>query len=250
MRPLTKYLLFLLPFIIIAQSLPAELPQPLPRQTKRKLPSVDQILERYVTAIGGKEAWFKLKTRTITGKLRMKNVAQPIKVESLAKAPNQALYIVHDPKSGAIKECYDGKEAWVSIPQRELIQKTGPEFTELKRQADFHLFLRLKSHYPKMKLVGVATVKKRTAYVIEAIPDKGRSVRLYFDTKSGLWVREDSIINTSKGPKTRVIYFEDYRTIDGVKIAYVTRHADFTITIEEIRHNISIPEKVFQKPQS
>ncbi len=55
-------------------------------------PTVEQILDRYITALGGREAYERITTRTLRGTVKMKMGPDELptgKVQILAKAPDR-----------------------------------------------------------------------------------------------------------------------------------------------------------------
>lgn len=92
----------------------------------------------------------------------------------------------------------------------------------------------------------------REVFVIDGTRPSGGVERLYFDSMSGLLVRQDLTMEGAQGKTTLVLEFEDYREIDGVKLPFIRRWSrpDFTFTqkIDEIKHNVAIEDARFEKP--
>ena len=96
-------------------------------------------------------------------------------------------------------------------------------------------------------------LKGRDVYIVEGTPVKGPSEKLLFDTESGLLVRWDMV---RKDPRRGNVFvkvsLEDYREVDGVKVPYSVRFAlenfDFTIKIDDLKHNVPIDDAIFKKP--
>ena len=84
-----------------------------------------------------------------------------------------------------MREGTDGVVAWDENPQTGLREKTGLEFAEHKRGSIFNIETKLKTAYPKMTVTGRDTVNGRPAIVIDAIPDQGSPVKIFFDSETG-----------------------------------------------------------------
>jgi len=82
------------------------------------VPSVDQILDKYVQAIGGKAAVEKLSTRMMKGLLIAPGGSAPIEI--YVKAPNKFLVVINSPVSGRSRNGFNGIVAWSQNPQRGL----------------------------------------------------------------------------------------------------------------------------------
>src|SRR5215216_871219 len=117
------------------------------------VPTVDQILDRYVQAIGGKAAVEKLKTRVMKGLLIAPGGSAPIEIYE--KAPNKSLVIINSPVSGISQNGFDGSAAWSQNPQRGLREMSGPEVENFKREYNLQRGIKLKELYPKMTVKGI-----------------------------------------------------------------------------------------------
>ena len=76
---------------------------------------------------------------------------------------------------------------------------------------------------------------------------------MLFDTESGLLVRWDMARRDPRRGNVFVkVHLDDYRQVDGVKVPFSVRFAfesfDFTIKINDLKHNVSIDDAVFKKP--
>src|SRR5215216_7619603 len=143
------------------------------------VPPVDQILDRYVQAIGGKAAVEKLKTRVMKGLLIAPGGSAPIEIYE--KAPNKFLIIINSPASGISQNGFDGSVAWSQNPQRGLREMSGPDVENFKREYNLHREIKLKELYPKMMVKRREKIGEQEAYLVEAITTDGISEAMYFD---------------------------------------------------------------------
>jgi hypothetical protein len=217
------------------------------------LDTVDQVLDRYVKAVGG-AALQKVTSLTARGTLEITELSMKGSVEIHQKAPNKTLQIVTLDQMGVQREGFDGTIGWAQDPQNGVREKSGVELAEARRAAMFPRELRLKEQYPKMAVTGRETVGARDAFIVTATPAEGEPLRMYFDVQSGLLVRQIATRHGPAGPTQVDVAFEDYRAVDGVQRAHVIRQVapQFTavIRISEIRHNVAIDDAIFRKPGS
>lgn len=231
-----------------------EMQKPAPPKTDAKLPTVDEILDKYVKAIGGKEAIEKQTARTVKGTFDIEAMNMSGKFESFAKAPNKSAAIIEVPGIGTFNEVTDGTKSWSANPMTGLTEKTGAGLAAAKREADLHAALNYKKHFPKMEVKGKEKVGSSDAYVIEATPASGEGSpeKLYFDVTTGLLVRHDAERETEQGKIAGETYFEDYKEVDGIKMPHtmkqVTPMFSMTMKFTEIKHNTAIDETKFNKP--
>ena len=217
-----------------------------------KAPTVDQILEKNLQAMGGKAAFEKLTSRVSKGSFEIPAMGAGGPIEIYEKAPNKNLAVITIEGFGVVQQGFNGTVAWENEPQNGLREKSGAELADAKRNADFYGPVRLKELYPKMELKGKEKVGAGEAYVIIATPPSGAPETIYFDTQSGLVVRQDSTRETAQGKMNIQAFLEDYRVVDGVKLPFVVKQnsdaISFVIKLTEIKHNVAVEDAKFNKP--
>jgi len=220
--------------------------------TDAKLPSLDTVLQKYVEAIGGKDAQSKLTSRVIKGKVDLAGVSRGGKMESFTKAPNKSLTVMDVAPVGVIKQGFDGRTGWYSSKTTGTRNLTGAELAALAADADFYRDLKLKELYATTKLVGKTKSGFRELYVVQAVPRGGAAEYFYFDVESGLLFRRDTARQTSAGMVRAEIYYGDWREVDGIRLPFnITQSMgkmSFDFTIEEVKHNVPLEEAVFRRP--
>jgi outer membrane lipoprotein-sorting protein len=218
------------------------------------LPTVDEILDKYVKASGGKEAIQKQTSRTTKGTFEIESMGMTGPIQMYAKAPNKSAMVIEIPNVGTFNEVFDGTKAWSANPMSGLREKSGAELAAQKRDSDFYQPINLKSQYSKMIVKGKEKVGASEAYVIEATPAEGGPEKLYFDAASGLLVRQDAERESEQGKIAVEIYYEDYKEVDGVKVAHtlkqVTPMFSMTLKLTEVKHNTPIDDAKFNKPSN
>ncbi len=217
-------------------------------------PSVDDILAKYVQALGGKEAIEKQTSRASKGTFEVPDQGISAPFELYAKAPDKSLTVVTIEGYGQIRQGCDGKTAWRQNPQMGVQEMAGEELSSALRSAVFHQATKLRNLYPKMTLKGKEKVGEAEAYVIEADPGDGSLRRLYIDAQSGLLVRTDLVEDTSEGRETFQSYLSDYKPVDGVQVPFTIRQVSsgiaFTIHLSEVHSNVALDDAIFTKPAS
>jgi hypothetical protein len=237
-----------------AQQKPVTEPQS--AKAPQSTPTVDQILDRYVQAIGGAAALRKLTSRVVKMALVIEGSDVTVSYESYSQAPNKEVEIFRvklgDGFEFEVSQGFNGAVGWSLDPTeggfREL---SGTELAAKKRDVEFYWEIKLKELYPTMSLIGQAPVGDHMAYCIEATPPEGAPIKLYFEAQTGLLVRMDSIDESVSDGKVPVeAYLEDYREVDGVKMPFSIRMPvnKYTCKVSEVKHNVSIDEAKFKSP--
>jgi hypothetical protein len=216
------------------------------------LPSVEQILDKYVAALGGRANIEKLKTRVSTGKEVIWDGTE-IPFETYQKAPDKSLDVLTRPGNVVVNVGFDGAAGWLQGP-RGLRDITGAQLAQMKRDADFYADLHLRELYPEMAVAGKERVGGRDAYVIVSRVSDRRIERLYFDAQTGLLLRVAATTETPLARLPEETVYEDYREVDGVKlpftirVSYVDPFVGWTRKITEIKHNVPVEDSKFAKP--
>jgi hypothetical protein len=215
------------------------------------LPSVDQVLEKYLAAMGGQAAFDKITSRTAKATIEIPDMGITGAMTMTEKAPNKALVVVEIAQM-TVREGTDGMVAWDENPQTGLREKAGLELAEYKRGSIFNIETKLKTAYPRMNVTGRDTVNGRPAIVIDAIPEQGSPVKIFFDSETGLILKQAGSRETPEGPITFESFYDDYRTIDGIKqphtLRQVTSRVTSVIRITEMKHNVPVDDALFRKP--
>jgi outer membrane lipoprotein-sorting protein len=238
--------------LALAMSLPSTLPGSLQATDSSKtLPTVEQVLARYVQATGGSAAHQKLTTRVAKGE--WENVTRGVRfpIEIYSKAPNKRVELLDAPENrGFTGRGYDGAAGWsMNMTETGLRPLEGAELATMQRESDFYREIRLDRLYQRLTVAGKERINGREVYSIEAIPESGNPEKLYFDCETGLLSRRDMVYG--KTPVQH--YYEDYRDIDGIKVPFVLRSEGpvrVITRLTEIKHNVPIEDARFKSPPS
>src|SRR5262249_40021224 len=200
---------------VSAQSSQAAAQESKSEHPAKVLPSADKVLDNYVKAIGGREAWKKLSSRISTGTIDVPAMNLSGTIEIREKAPDRIVATITF-NSATFSQGYDGAVGWTNDTQNGIREQTGEELAETKRDADFYHPLDLRSLYTRVVMTGTENLKDREAYVIEATTPEGETDKMYFDPVTGLVLRIIGQHHMSDGVATFTEDLSDYREIDGI----------------------------------
>ena len=219
---------------------------PVPNTTS--LPTAEQVLNKYFAAVGGKDAAAKFKTTLMKGRIeRSEGRTGPLDVT--LKGSDKYLVTVTLPQ-GVVSQGLDGEVGWVKSPagSRRL---SGSILDQLKRVIGYYAVIKVVDQPANMKVVGTEKIGDREAYVLSLRIDPDTTTRFFFDTQTGLLLRELTTKRTVLLPLPEQVDFEDYRDVDGVKLPFTIRTSDTatydtaTRRFTEIRHNVAVDDNVF-----
>ncbi len=212
-------------------------------------PSVDQILTKYVEALGGSAA-MGTKTLVLKGK-REASQDRNWPNEITMAIPDKFLIVATTPQ-GTVRQMVNGDKG--SVMNGTNVRALAPaEAVEAKRSWD-ELFNVIKVKVsPGMRSGGVQKAGDRDAYVVERVTDI-KTERYYFDSQTGLLLRKITINQTALMPFPEQLDFEDYREVDGVKVPFTIRYSaidtfnSWTRTFTEIKRNAVVEDTLFAVP--
>lgn len=217
--------------------------------------TIDTVLDKYIKAVGGKEAWSKVKSRTAKGQMSFPRATT--EWSSQAKVPNKKLTRMASDKTGVYLNGCDGITVWSS--SRNGIQtKTGKELERSLIEADFYHDIRLKELYPNLSFKGVENIDGEEVYTLESKTPNYGTENFSFSKKNGLLVKVRGELKRADGTELQVeVRFSDYRVFDGINYPHILRTKitprgqpviEMELKIKEIKHNEKIEDSVFTKP--
>lgn len=227
--------------------------QPNPTPPKESpLPSVDEILERYVRALGGAQTLQKVTSRVAKGsRIGADGVLVPEDV--FQKAPNKLLTVTTYPDI-VFSTGFNGTTAWGQSSKGGARELPGPVIAQLKSDSEFYKEIRTKELHRKLTLIGKSTIGDSEVYVIHAIPLSGSPEKLYFDARTGLLVRRYVESETVLGRFPLQTDYEDYREVDGIKQSFLIHWSmpgrTWGRKIVEIKQNVAVDDAQFNPPSS
>jgi hypothetical protein len=211
------------------------------------LPSVDEVLDRYVKALGGTQAIENVKTRVFIGsRVGADGVLVPEEVR--AKAPNKLLVITSYPNL-VFRTGFNGAQGWAKSNQTDR-DVNEQMILELRREAEFYKETKLKELYETIRVSSKTKIGEKEAYVIEATPHDGSgAVKFYFDKETGLLVRKYTEAKLTLGQFPTQTDYEDYREVGGVKLPFMIRWSipgrTWGRKITEVKQNVVLDDNEF-----
>lgn len=218
-------------------------------------PSVDQILDKYVEALGGRAACEKVTTRTMTGTVEIPDDNAKGTAQISAAAPGRYRLTMNVVEyGGAIETVLDGQNGWQKNPDSGVHTMSRSDLEVAKRDHHFYRELKLKELFPKIEAAPPAKVEGHAVNVILATPASGPPETFYFDAETGLLLKRDfERITLEDGIIQYEMFYRDYRDVDGVKVPATVeqKSPDSTMIFKfsEIKNNATIADDTFAKPE-
>jgi hypothetical protein len=208
-----------------------------------------KIIEQYVKAAGGGRALSKIQTLTIEGTF-ITDDGKSGTYTFDTKLPNRYYTeLVLGDKN--LIEAYNGKSAWRRNAAGEIGTLVGPEGMQLEAAAQVYnsRLVNPKKSKIALALVGHTQVRGKDARQLELTTATGVKRQMFFDPQTHLVVKEAATVG---GIEEEILY-DDYRTIDGVKLPYkIELHSGgdkYDIGVTRAVVNETIGERVFDFPK-
>ena len=217
----------------------------------RDAPSVDQILDKYIQAVGGAQRLATLTSFVAKGTYSGYDTSDDkVPVEVYAKAPDQRTTIVHAPVGGGVTKdgttAFDGHAGWINAANTlvPMLTLTGGNLDGARVDAALSFPGGAKQ----------ALTDWRDGRDVEVVQGTGgkSTVKLYFDKQSGLLVRQVRYAQTIVGLNPTQVDYSDYRDVAGLKLPFhwVVTWTDgqSTFDMNQVQPNVAIDAAKFAKP--
>jgi len=216
-------------------------------------PQASAMLDRYVSAIGGKDAWAKYSSRVSKGTIEIPAMSMTGTVEVSEKAPNKMRSVVSIGET-PFQQGFDGAIGWADDPQNGPRLLQGRELEELKRDAEFARPLHLRILYSQIKFVGKEKLGDRDVEVIAVSSPQTGSEKMYFDSQSALLLRVVANRAGPDGNSTVESMLDDYADVDGMKLPMTVHQTagstSYVVHLTSVKHGVDIPDSTFSAPES
>jgi hypothetical protein len=223
--------------------------------------TADDIIEKYLTAIGGREALGKLTSRSAVGTITLSTPAGEISgpIEILNQRPNKSRTLIKVDLSAlgagpmTLDQRFDGTSAYALDTLQGNRDITGNQLENMKNGMFPTPFLTYKEQGATVELGGKEKVGQRDAYLLIFKPKSGSVARQYIDAESYLPVKLVVKVDLPQiGEFEQSTELSDFREVDGVKVPFTVKATSavqsFTIALTKVEHNTKIDEALFSKP--
>ncbi len=220
-----------------------------PGEPKPVLPPADQLLDKYLNAIGGSEALQKVISRVQKGTL-IAFGGQHFPVDVYSKAPEKRLTVMHLANGDSVT-AFDGKQGWLSVPGR-VHMMSATENAAAGMDADLYFPLHVRTLYEKFRVDPGEKIDGHDTYLVVGHSEAQPPLRLYFDKESGLLLRLIRYAETPLGRNPTQIDYADYRDAKGLRVPFrwtLSRPGNqFTIQVEQLHQNVPVDDAKFAAP--
>lgn len=229
--------------VAVAQEKPAE------KETK-ELPSARAVIDRYIEAIGGREAFLKHKSVKVDGKTDVAGQGISGTMTLATAVPNKMLLTIN--LAGInVKSGFDGKVGWSLNPLLGPSLVEGKALEELKRQADFYAILHEAERFASMTNLGTANFEGEECYKVQLKYKDGSEATEFYSVATGLQKGQIATEQSEFGAITVTGVNLEHKKFGDVmipsKITQKMSGIGQTMTIESVEFD-SVPPETFELP--
>jgi len=224
------------------------------------LPKPEEILDKYLQALGGVQRLAGLTSFTATGtSIGFGGFGGGGAVQIYAKAPDRRSTIIefkNAPGRDASIRSYDGKTGWNKTPLTVLgeYQLSGSELDGARLDAQMAFPSQIKSILTNLRTLQPTTINDRDVDVVQGNGPGRLFATLYFDKETGLLTRMVRYGNSPIGRLPTQIDYADYRDVNGVKLPFRFTFAWLdgrdAFQLADVRINVPIDAAKFGRPTS
>jgi hypothetical protein len=218
-------------------------------------PSPDQVLDKYLQALGGADRLNRFASFTANGSYLGFDDAEKRTLQMFAKAPGQRTTTIRS-SAGVTTNTFDGRSAWIAGPEAErpvpLLAVTGQELDGVRLEAELLFPARIKQALTNWRVGPRMIINDREVQPVQGTTAQGGTATLCFDGESGLLVR---LVRFTESPVGRIVTqtdYADYREVGGIKmpfrwtVAWLDGRSTFELT--DVQPNAAVDAARFNKP--
>lgn len=221
--------------------------------------TAEQILDRYLQAIGGAAAAARLTSYTAKGTYEgFDSDFEQVPVDIYARTPDMRATVIHM-RGGDSSATFDGREAWAAGPQDltpvTVMQLVDASLDGARLDAQFafpgqikQILTDWRTGFPPL------SIDDRPVDVIDGRTTRGSRVKLYFDKATGFLVRSVRYSATAVGTVPITVVYSNYSEVPalGVKVPYTWQvtwtNGRGTYNITSLQPNVAIDAARFGRP--
>ncbi|HEX2224931.1 MAG TPA: outer membrane lipoprotein-sorting protein [Thermoanaerobaculia bacterium] len=220
--------------------------------------TLDELIQKHVQAVGGKEKLDAVQGVRMTGRMSMmQGMEAPFVLE--IQDPNKMRMDITI-QGMTLIQAYDGKTGWRVVPfggNTDAEDMSAEELKQMERQTSnfVDLLTDYKARGYEAELVGKEDVEGSPAYKIKLTAKDGETVQVFLDAEQYLPIKMLARVKAQGGQEVEVeSALGDYKEVGGVLFAHSIQSKSAmmpgtaTMTIEKIEVNPELAAARFEKP--
>ncbi|MFM8587458.1 MAG: hypothetical protein ACKOBX_03850 [Bacteroidota bacterium] len=234
MKKLFVYAALMLPLVLLSFNIQAQ--------------TADEVIEKYITAIGGKEKWKQVKSMKVNGFIEVQGIkinftqqaVHNVGVRVDAEFQGQKIIDITTPSKGWSQNPFGGRSSLQPISEEELKQKLD----ELDIQDEFIDYAAKGS---TVEFLGKDEEDGNEFYKVKMTTKNNNESVYFFDVNTSLIYKEEKTVKQQGQEMKMVTKVFDYKTIPfGIKIPHKSEQMGQLLVTDKIEINLAIDENIFK----
>ena len=234
MKKLFVYVALMLPIVLLSLNIQAQ--------------TADEIIEKYISAIGGKEKWKQVKSMKVNGFIEVQGIKINFTQQAIhnvgvrvdAEFQGQKIIDITTPTKGWSQNPFGGRSSLQPISEEELKQKLD----ELDIQDEFIDYAAKGS---AVDFLGKDEEDGNEFYKVKMTTKNNNESVYFFDVNTSLIYKEEKTVKQQGQEMKMVTKVFDYKTIPfGIKIPHKSEQMGQILVTDKIEVNTTIDENIFK----
>ncbi|MEZ0541534.1 insulinase family protein [Fibrella arboris] len=208
--------------------------------------TAQQVIDKYIAAIGGKEALLKIQDMTMQMSTEIQGNAMTMIRKS--KAPNKSVMSASAMGMELFKTVTDGQS--VARTMRGTTSKVeGKDADQALIQGGLFPELRYTQNKVVSTLDGTEKVDGKDAFKIKNTTVNGLDWTDFYDAATGLKLQTVSTVKAPQGDVVQTVSYDNYKDVNGVKVPYTTKMPmgpmTLTLSVDKVEVNKGLADSEF-----
>jgi hypothetical protein len=221
-----------------------------------KSQTADEVINKYISYIGGEKNWKAVKTMSISGVYNYVGVSFPF--ISYSKRPDLYKYVVTANGKSFI-QAYDGTQGWRIDGFKDEKEKTilkDRKATAMANEADVELespFINYREKGHTVRLEGIDTTVSHGAYKINLTRKNGDNETYFFNSKDFSLVKKMTLSTNDEMDKAPLdVEYSNYKLTGNIKTPHTIAHSTkgqpiLKISVERVELNTPVNDSIFKR---
>lgn len=209
--------------------------------------TAEEVINKYVTAIGGAEKWSKIQSLKVEGQIEVQGIAIPFTMQAIhmkgmrvdAEFQGSKIIDITTPTKGWSQNPLMGKTSLEAITEDELKTKLD----ELDVQDEF---VNYKEKGSTVEYLGKEEEEGTSYHKLKLVTKNGNEKVYFFDLTTGLIYKEESTVKQQGQEMKQAVKYLDYQTLEnGIKMAFKSDMGMMMMVTKKVTINPTIDAAIF-----
>jgi hypothetical protein len=210
--------------------------------------TADEIITKYITAIGGADKWRQIKSIKVEGQAEVQGFAIPFTMQGVqmkgmrvdAEFQGNKIIDIVTPSAGWSQNPFSGKSGLTALTEEEL--KTKLDDLDIQ-----DAFVDYKAKGSTIEFLGKDEEDGNEYFKVKITSKNGNEKTYFFDTKTSLAYKTESISKVQGQEVKSSIKYLDYQTLEnGIKMPFKTDLGQMMQVVKKVTLNPTIDETIFK----